>query len=44
MESVDLNAKQSPFRPGSPAPPEIFVGREEEVDMITRYIDQVSSG
>lgn len=36
--------KESPFRPGYPAPPEIFVGRDNEISSITRYINQNSKG
>lgn len=36
--------RESPFYPGSPAPPEIFVGRENEIDLITRYINQNAAG
>lgn len=36
--------QESPFYPGSPAPPEIFVGREDEIDSITRYINQNAAG
>lgn len=36
--------RESPFWPGSPAPAEIFVGRDDEISSITRYIDQNSKG
>lgn len=36
--------KVSPFRPGTPASPDLFVGRREQIKEITRYIDQSASG
>lgn len=36
--------KVSPFRPGTPASPDIFVGRRDQIAEITRYIDQSAKG
>lgn len=36
--------ESSPFTPGSPAPTELFVGREEQIRELTRYIDQAIFG
>jgi hypothetical protein len=35
---------KSPFYPGQPVPAELFVGREEEIDRITRALSQVALG
>lgn len=34
----------SPFTPGQPVPVDFFVGREEEINTIIRYLKQVRSG
>jgi hypothetical protein len=39
-----MEDKESPFRPGTPAPPELFVGRQKEINQVTRYINQASHG
>lgn len=36
--------KVSPFRPGTPASPDLFVGRQAQIEEITRYIDQSAEG
>lgn len=36
--------KNNPFYPGNPAPKEVFVGREDEINSITRYIDICTNG
>ena len=35
---------KSPFYPGQPVPVELFVGREEEIERITRALGQVAAG
>lgn len=39
-----INKDNSPFTPGSPAPIEIFVGRAQQIEELTRYINQTLSG
>ncbi len=34
----------SPFRPGSPVPVELFVGRQEQIEEILRYVRATTSG
>jgi hypothetical protein len=41
MEDIEKN---SPFRPGKIVSPESFVGRKEEIQRISRYINQASKG
>lgn len=38
------NDKESPFRPGTPVPHNMFVGRRKEIQKITRYLNQCSHG
>ena len=43
MASIPPKGK-SPFYPGQPVPVELFVGRQEEIDRITRAVSQVALG
>jgi len=36
--------EESPFTPGSPVPVELFVGREEQIKEIFRYLNQTEKG
>jgi AAA+ ATPase superfamily predicted ATPase len=36
--------ENSPFTPGSPVPPELFVGRSEQIKEILRYLKQAKTG
>jgi AAA+ ATPase superfamily predicted ATPase len=38
------NKENSPFTPGNPVPIELFVGRSEQINEVTRYIKQASAG
>lgn len=39
-----LSKAKSPFYPGQPVPAELFVGRQNEIDRITRALGQVAAG
>ncbi len=39
-----INRDNSPFTPGNPAPIEFFVGRAQQIEELTRYINQTLSG
>ena len=39
-----MKEKESPFTPGSPVPPDSFVGRQKQIEEILRYASQVRKG
>lgn len=41
---MNRNPDRNPFTPGSPAPPDLFVGRTQQLQEVTRYIDQAAAG
>lgn len=41
---VSLEKSRSPFSPGRPAPPEMFVGRQKHIDRMLRSVGQVVAG
>ncbi|MEW6201646.1 MAG: ATP-binding protein [bacterium] len=44
QNTVFKEKEQSPFTPGIPVPPDLFVGREEELSLITRSMKEVLNG
>ena len=41
---MNRNPDRNPFTPGSPVPPDLFVGRSQQLQEVTRYIDQAAGG
>lgn len=41
---MNRNPDRNPFTPGSPVPPDLFVGRLQQLQEVTRYIDQAAGG
>lgn len=41
---MNRNPDRNPFTPGSPVPPDLFVGRSQLLQEVTRYIDQAAGG
>ena len=41
---MNRNPDRNPFTPGSPVPPDLFVGRTQQLQEVTRYIDQAVAG
>ena len=41
---MNRNPDRNPFTPGSPVPPDLFVGRSQQLQEVTRYIDQAAAG
>ena len=41
---MNRNPDRNPFTPGSPVPPHLFVGRTQQLQEVTRYIDQAAAG
>ena len=41
---MNRNPDRNPFTPGSPVPPDLFVGRSQQLQEVTRYIDQAEGG
>lgn len=41
---MNRNPDRNPFTPGSPVPPDLFVGRTQQLQEVTRYIDQAADG
>ena len=41
---TNMNKLNSPFTPGNPVPVELFVGREEQIKEVLRYVKQTLSG
>ena len=39
-----MSKERSPFTPGQPVSPEFFVGRKEQVKLLTRAIQQAAAG
>lgn len=40
---IDLD-RESPFEPGKPAPPNLFIGRQKTINKILRYTNKVLKG
>lgn len=41
---MNRNPDRNPFTPGSPVPVDLFVGRTQQLQEVTRYIDQAAAG
>lgn len=41
---MNKNPDRNPFTPGSPVPVDLFVGRTQQLQEVTRYIDQAAAG
>lgn len=41
---MNKNPDRNPFTPGSPVPVDLFVGRSQQLQEVTRYIDQAAAG
>lgn len=45
MINMDMNYdKESPFKPGKPVAPDLFIGRQETIKKILRYMNKAIHG